>query len=81
MPRALAALLLWVLGLLCPGISVGALMMFIAWQHNPQGEFHEGRVIHWQALLTVGVGWCLVVTAVVAIGAWLWLTLAKLLNR
>jgi len=24
-----------------------AAMMYAAWDHNPQGRFHEGDVIHW----------------------------------
>jgi hypothetical protein len=39
------------------GGSLGAWMMYMAWQHNPQGEFHEPGVIHWVLWLTIGLSW------------------------
>jgi hypothetical protein len=29
------------------GLCLGALIMFAAWDHNPQGEFHEETGVHW----------------------------------
>jgi hypothetical protein len=39
------------------GALVAALMMYIAWDHNPQLAFHEDGIIHWGAWLTIGVTW------------------------
>ena len=33
----------------------GAAMMYVAWQHNPQEEFHGTGVIHWSEWLAVGL--------------------------
>ena len=43
------------------GILVAAAVMYIAWQHNPQGAFHEPERIHWGDWLTVGLAWFLVI--------------------
>ena len=48
------------------GLSVGAVMMWIAWNHNSQGEFHEAGTIHWAPWLAVGWTWALVVAIPVA---------------
>lgn len=40
------------------GIAVGAVMMYIAWDHNPQCEIqcvHEG--VHWGYWLLLGASW------------------------
>lgn len=47
------------------GLIVGAGAMYIAWQHNPQCEFHcaeEG--IHYSALFGLGASWAVVVSVV-----------------
>lgn len=36
---------------------VGSAMTYAAWQHNPQGEFHEPGVIHYGSLLLVFGSW------------------------
>lgn len=38
------------------GIVVAAFMMYVAWDHNPQGEFHDETGIHWGSWLSVGFG-------------------------
>jgi hypothetical protein len=43
---------------------VGGLMMYIAWDHNPQLAFHEEGIIHWGAWLTIGVTWFLAIAGV-----------------
>jgi hypothetical protein len=55
------------------GLLVASLMMAMAWQHNPQGRFHEsgvdGRtVIHWGAWSLVGVSWFVPVAGGVLLG-------------
>jgi hypothetical protein len=43
------------------GASVAAFMMYVAWQHNPQGEFHDDAGIHWLPWLGVGLTWFLAI--------------------
>jgi hypothetical protein len=49
-----------------PSVAAAALAMFAAWEHNPQGEFHEvaadgNLVVHWEWWAWVGLSWFLVV--------------------
>lgn len=41
------------------GLLLASVMLFVAWQHNPQGSFHdpEGDAVHWRAWLPVGLSW------------------------
>ena len=54
---------------------LAGMAMYIAWQHNPQGQFHEAGVIHWAwfqlGLLYVGLGAALgaLIGAALAYGA------------
>ena len=32
-------------------------MMYVAWQHNPQGEFHDTAGINWLNWLAIGFSW------------------------
>ena len=41
--------------------------MAAAWQHNPQGEFHDAVAVHWAAWLSVGASWLGVVGVVSAL--------------
>ena len=48
------------------GAGVGALMMYAAWEHNPQGAYYElgwdgVRVIHWGYWGLIGASWFLIV--------------------
>lgn len=43
---------------------VGSAMTYAAWQHNPQGEFHEPGVIHYDSLLLVFGSWFVVVMGI-----------------
>ncbi len=43
------------------GLGAAILTMYAAWQHNPQGEFHEGSVLHWMPWLYIGASWFVVV--------------------
>jgi len=52
------------------GLMVAASMMYVAWDHNPQGEFHEldgSGTIHWLSWLPIGGVWFGVVFG----GVWL----------
>jgi hypothetical protein len=42
--------------------------MYIAWQHNPNGEFHDAGVVQWGAWLAVGLFWLVPVGAVTTLG-------------
>src|SRR4051812_26755775 len=42
------------------GLAAAAFFMFAAWDHNPQGEFHElapngTTIVHWADWLPIGV--------------------------
>jgi len=42
----------------CAGIVVAGVMMYIAWDHNPQGEFHSGELgVNWADWLFLGFSW------------------------
>ena len=49
------------------GLLLAALMMYIAWQHNPDGEFHAAGAIHaaWLQLGLVYFAPCLALGALV----------------
>lgn len=49
------------------GLSIAALMMYVAWQHNPQGEFHDESAVHWLAWISIGAGWLVAVAPPVAL--------------
>jgi hypothetical protein len=46
------------------GVGLGGLMMAGAWQHNPQGEFHDESGIQWGPWLGLGLGWFIVATGI-----------------
>ena len=50
-----------------PGLTAAALAMFGAWEHNPQGEFHElaadgSQLVHWGWWASIGLSWFLVIS-------------------
>lgn len=52
------------------GLAVGAFMMYVAWKHNPQGEFHDETRVFWGYWLLLGFSWFVAITGVpYAIGA------------
>ena len=46
------------------GFAVAAFMMYVGWQHNSQGEFHEESGVHWGYWLFLGFSWFIVVTGI-----------------
>ena len=42
-----------------PAAGIAALMMYFAWQHNPQGEFHSAAGVEWKTWLGLGLVWFL----------------------
>lgn len=39
------------------GLVLAGVMMYIAWQHNPQGEFHSAGRVEWGPWLSLGAIW------------------------
>src|SRR5687767_2814934 len=39
------------------GLVVGVFVMWACWVDNPQGEFHDGPVIHWAYWCSEGLSW------------------------
>lgn len=46
------------------GLLVAGLMMYVGWQHNAQGEFHDETGIHWAYWLLLGFSWFIFITGV-----------------
>jgi uncharacterized membrane protein YqjE len=45
-------------------VAVAALMMYIAWAHNPQYAFHEDGAVHWGPWLAIGLTWFLAIAGI-----------------
>ena len=57
------------------GLIFAAFMMYLAWEHNPQGEIHNENGIDWWYWFLVGLSWFLAITAVpymITLAAFLW---------
>lgn len=46
------------------GLAVGAFMMYIGWQHNPQGAFHDETRVYCGYWLLLGFSWFIAITGV-----------------
>lgn len=46
------------------GLCVGALAMYVAWQHNSQGEIHDETGVYWGYWLGIGFSWFGVIAGV-----------------
>jgi hypothetical protein len=46
------------------GIFAGVTAMYAAWEHNPQGEFHDETGVHWADWCGVGLSWFAVVSGI-----------------
>ena len=46
------------------GLAVAAFMMYVGWQHNSQGEFHNESGVHWGYWLFLGFSWFIVITGI-----------------
>lgn len=46
------------------GFCLGALMLYVAWDHNPQGEFRDETGVHWLAWLGIGFSWFIAVAGI-----------------
>lgn len=44
------------------GLVVAVFMMYVGWQHNPQGEFHDETGVHWGYWLLLGFSWFIAIT-------------------
>lgn len=49
------------------GLLVAAVVLSAAWEHNPQGEFHELGVVHWDSVLWLVGSWFVVFALAVAL--------------
>jgi hypothetical protein len=51
------------------GIMVSGFVMYAAWDHNPQGEFHGTNGVQWLHWFGLGLSWfvpiCVLITIVV----------------
>lgn len=56
------------------GVVVGAAALCVAWEHNPQGEFHDELGVRWPACVSLIGSYCLMgVGAGILMRAWAWL--------
>jgi hypothetical protein len=39
------------------GLSVAAVMMYVAWEHNLQGEIHNEDGVSWAYWFLIGLSW------------------------
>ena len=49
------------------GLLVAAAMMYVAWQHNPQGEIYDESGVDWGYWLIIGVTWFLPTASMLSI--------------
>jgi hypothetical protein len=49
------------------GFVVAVPIMFVAWEHNAQGEIHDGEVVHWVYWGGIGLSWWLIVAVAGAV--------------
>jgi|AntRauTorckE6833_2_1112554.scaffolds.fasta_scaffold15371_3 phosphate/sulfate permease len=49
------------------GFIVASLMVYTAWQHNPQEEFRSGKAVNWSHLLSLWLSWFLPVSFLLSI--------------
>ena len=45
------------------GLIVATTIMYVAWEHNAQGEIHNEAGISWGHWLLIGTGWFVLVAA------------------
>jgi hypothetical protein len=59
-----------------PGLLVAGFMMYVAWNHNAQGEIHSEGVIDWSYWLLIGCSWFLPIFICSVLVGWLisWLS-------
>ena len=46
------------------GVAVAVFMMYIGWQHNSQGEFHDETGVYWGYWLFLGFSWFILITGI-----------------
>ncbi len=62
------------------GLICAAFMMYVAWQHNAQGEIHNEEGIDWVYWLLIGLSWFFVTVAIpylIALAIFLWQRLIR----
>lgn len=63
------------------GLVVMGLMMYVAWQHNAQGEIHDSDQIHWGYWFFIGASWFVPTSILIAFATFVVLRLAKAVRR
>ena len=51
-------------------------MMYVAWQHNAQGEIHAGATVYWFYWFGIGASWFVPVALVSGLITWVVWTIA-----
>ena len=46
------------------GLTAGGFMMYIGWQHNPQGAFHDETGIYWGYWMFLGFSWFIAIAGI-----------------
>lgn len=62
------------------GFVVATFMMYVGWQHNSQGEFHNETGIYWGYWLLLGFSWFIAITGIpyaVGIGVLAWRSIVR----
>jgi hypothetical protein len=49
------------------GLLVAAAVMYVAWQHNPQGEIHDELGIDWPYWILLGFVWFVPATVIISV--------------
>ena len=67
-------------------LTAGAFATYAAWEHNPQGEFHEvdaagTTIVHWIDLLLVGGSWFGLTLGALCLGGLILIGVGSLLRR
>jgi hypothetical protein len=70
-----------IIGGLIISVLISALMMFIAWDHNPQGEIHNELGIQWKYWLSIGGSWFISIFTITLIGSIVLISIIKWLRN
>lgn len=63
------------------GVLVAAAVMYVSWQHNPQGEIHNELGVSWGYWFLVGFGWFVATAVTISLVSGGLLALAAYLHR
>ena len=63
------------------GVLAAAAMMYVAWDHNSQGEIHDETGVHWRYWLILGSTWFIAIGVVPSVLASLAFYVPRLFRR